>query len=177
MSNLDLKQKLNILIIGFFSSLLLTLIFYAFFAQIIVDIILTNIDNSLVLMFIIIGFLLINFILTLFAGFLVAEGVKETAILRASGMSLAINFLIITVLSYVSLWVIYPSVFSEAPGLEFFIIFPQVIMYFSIYILPHPFYLFILSSFIYHVIYVIFLENYYEEKPFQRKEYKQKYRY
>lgn len=173
---IPIKQKITILGVGFLASLLLLLIIYVMFAQVIVDFLINSIDNQIILSLIILGLLMLSFVISLIVGFLITDDIRKTSILKASIMSFLVNFIIILVISYVSLIIFYPNVFSEVSGLEIILIFPQVIIYFSIYILIHPFYLFIISSFVYFIIFIIFLEIYYESKALRKKEYEPSYR-
>lgn len=174
---LEIKKILSIIGLGFISSLLVLLILEVVFAQVLVDFIISNVDNQLILSLIVLGLLLFTFIVSIVIGFLVSSEIKKIVIIKASIMAFIINFIIINIISYVSMWIFYPEVFSEVSGLEVFLIFPQVILYFSMYMLSHPFYLFILSSLIYFIVYVIFLEQYYEQKPLKKIHYKKNYRY
>lgn len=173
---IPIKQKITILGVGFLASLLLLLIIYVLFAQVIVDYLINSLDNLIILSLIILGLLMLSFIISLVVGFLITDNIKETSVLKASVMSFLVNFFLIVIISYISMFIFYPNVFSEVSGLETLLIFPQVIIYFSIYILSHPFYLFIVSSFVYFIIFIIFLEIYHERKPLRKIEYKPSYR-
>lgn len=173
---IPLKQKVSIVGIGFISSLLILLIIYVLFARVIVDFIMNNIAETLILGVIVFGLLLLSFIISITIGFLITDEIRRDTVIMASMMSLLTLFTIILIVSYTSMAILYPGIYSKTRGPEAILIFPQVILYFSIYVLDHPFYLFIISSFVYFIIFTLYLESYYQRKPYIRKKYEPTYR-
>lgn len=167
MNEIPFFKKVNIFSIGLISSLLLLLMFYTMFAQLLVDFVIGELESNTVLFAIIIGLLLITSLVSITVGSLMIEDVKETVVIKASIMSLLLTFFVVFIVSYVSLIVLYPEIFLNVEGFEVILIFPQVIVYFGIYVLDQVYYLFILFSIIYFIFFVIFIELFFE--PMLRK--------
>ena len=97
-------------------------------------------------------------------GFLVVKDTKEITILKASILSLLLLFLTLIIVSYVFLLTLAPQIFSQVDSYEIIIIFPQVMVYFGVYVLGNIFMLFIMSIVIYYIYFLVFIEVFYEYK-------------
>jgi len=150
-------------------NVILTVLFFiiveALFAQFTVDLILQYFDSQFILMFIILGLDLIVLIVSIVVSLLITEHITGESIYKAGIMAYFGSFLLILMVAYITLFLRYPEVFSETGGLEVLLIFPQVLVYFAIYILEVPILLFIYTSILYSILFIIFLSEYYEYKP------------
>jgi hypothetical protein len=164
MADIIITRKLAIFGIGLIGNLFILLILYALFSQLLVDFVIGNISNQVVLGLIILGLMMISLIISIPISLWITNDVKRRVIYKSMLVSFIGTFIILYILSYVSLFYLYPDVFSEVEGLFILLIFPQVIMNFSIYVLSHPFYLVIIVGVIYFALYVVFLDFYYEAK-------------
>ena len=135
-----------------------------FMAQIIVNTILNNISNNLILLIVIISLFLLTIVISFIVGFFVAGDIRLKSVRNASILSLACLFVVLFVVCNVSLYLNYKDIYSQIYGFEILWIFPQVLVYFSIYILEDVFSLFVIIIIIYYAFFVIFLEKLYIEK-------------
>ncbi len=149
---------------GVFGNLFILLILYALMSQIFLDFIIGNISNQIILGLIIFSLMFISIVLSLLISLWITNDVKLRAIYKAMVLSFFGTLIVLTFLSYFSLYALYPDVFNEISGIEVLWVFPQVIMTFSIYVLSHPFYIVIIVSIIYFAFYIFLLEYFYEPK-------------
>ena len=163
--NITVKKKINIFAIGLISSLLFLLMFYVLFAQILSDFVIGNVEDTSVLFAIILGLLLITFFVSTVVGGMTIKGIKQTSIVKASIMSILLTLFVIILISYIGLFVLFPEVFRELQDIEIILIFPQVIVYFGIYVLGQIYVLFILTLVIYFLLFVSFLDVFYQYAP------------
>ena len=163
--NITTKKKINIFMIGFVASLMFLLMFYVLFAQILSDFVIGNVEDNSVLFAIILGLLLITFFVSIIVGGMIIKGIKQTSIIKASIMSILLTLFIIIIISYIGLFVLFPQVFRELQDIEIILIFPQVIVYFGIYVLGQVYALFILTLIIYFLLFVSFLDVFYQYAP------------
>lgn len=161
MGFLRVREAVNILGIGIGSSFLVFLIIQVGFAQVLTDYVLKNINKEFTLFLIIFGLLLISLISSITTSFLVTEFVHEISILYASVMAFYCSFCFLIAISYFYLFMYYPSIFRNIHGFAMFLIFPQVIITFSIYILGNIGFLVIINIFSYYFFYLIFLNQFY----------------
>ena len=162
MSRIDLNKKVSIVILGLMISVMVFFIIYVAFAQFLSDFIIENFDDVTNLSILVLGLLFISFISSIAVGILICTDLKKSVVLKASIMAFCINFLILILISYISMFVLYPWIFENIIGFQIILIFPQVIIYFGIYVMQNIFYMFILSQFIYFIIFVIFLEKFHQ---------------
>ena len=162
--NISLTKKLNIFGTGVLSTLLLLVMIEAGFAQVISDLLIENINDNLILLIIILGLFIFTIFISLFVGFYIPEDISRNAVFRASRLSFIGVLLFLFVISNTFLFIFYPNVYSKVHGFEILPIFPQVLVYFGIYILDNVFYLFILTIVVYYLFFVIFLEKFFIER-------------
>lgn len=160
----DFTQKLNVLIIGIVSSILLLFMIYVAFAQFFLKYIEGTVAPDFYLAFLIIGMLFISIFSSVITSFLTVKNVKLKSIIYSSLLAYLIHFLLIISISYISLFAYYPEVFSGLSGSDYFFVFPMVIVYFTIYVLEQFIYLFFISVITYYIFFVIFLDRLYVEK-------------
>ena len=162
MSNLKLKETINILGTGVGSSLLVFLIIQIGFAQTLVDYVLDNINDDFALSLVIFGLLFISFIASIITSILLTEFVSELTVLFASFLAFYFAFIGLIVLSYSFMFLEFRYVFSEVHGFEILLIFPQVIIAFAIYGFGNNIImLFVLSMFSYYLFFILFLDKFY----------------
>lgn len=164
MRTIDGYQKLKIFLIGVTVNIIVFLMIHAIFALIFTDYLVNLVENDGLLILIIISLFLISSVVSTVVGIWVTDGISQRSILITSIMAYLSNFLFIIVLSYLGLFIFYPNVFSEVEGLEILLILPSVLVYFSIYVLKNPIFLFILSSISYFAFFVLFINSFFEFK-------------
>ena len=157
---LDSQKQINIVVIGIASSFLVFFLIYTFFARILVSTILENLESYFALLMIFVGLELITVISSIIVGIMITDKMNQSAVLKASIMALLSNLVLLIVISYTCMWIFYPEIFNEIYGFEIIIMMPSVLIYFSIYVLGHPIFLFILSIFSYFMFFLIFLRKF-----------------
>lgn len=162
MKNIETEKKAKIFILGTFISLLVSLMVWSAVARVINDLVVDLFSGNNVLLIIILGLELIFLGVAIAIGLLLTEDVSKITVLKASLMAFVLTFAIIIGISYLSLAIFYPEIFTDIKGIEFVLVFPSIIMYFSIYVLNHPFAIYILTILIYYLLFIIFLEEFYE---------------
>ena len=134
------------------------------FAQILTSTLIGNISNNLMLLIIILGLFLFTIIIAFIVGYFITGDIKLKSVRNASIMSLACLLLFLFVVSNGSLFIFYRNVYQNIFGFQILSVFPQVLVYFSIYVLNDVFNLFILTIVVYYVFFVFFLEKLYQIK-------------
>ena len=162
--DISIRRKINIIVIGCISTLLILLMIEVFFAQILTDIIIGNISDNLILLIIISGLFFFTIIISIVVGFFITGDITKMGVYKASLMSLGCLLLFLFIITNGSLLIFYKQVYSKIHGFQVLGISPQVLVYFSIYILEDVFNLFILTIIIYYLFFIIFLEKFYEVK-------------
>lgn len=153
---------MNILVVGSGASFLFSLMIYALFAQILTSSVIGTLDDMFILYMIIFGLQAISTIFSIFVSIWLTERMSRATIFKASLMAYITNLLFIILLSYISLAIVHPEVYDNINGATIILIFPQIIVYFSIYILGHPIFLFILNTITYFIFFIIFIEVFYD---------------
>ena len=162
--NISIKKKLNIIGIGSVSTLLILLMVEVIFAQILTDTILNSINDNLMLLIIMVVMFLFTIIISVVVGYFLTEDIARKSVVKASIMGLMCLFLFLFIISNVSLFIKYRSIYSEIHGFQVLGVFPQVLVKFSIYILGDVFSLFILEIVVYYLFFIFFLEKLYQKK-------------
>ena len=162
--NINIKQKISIVGLGSISTLLILLMVEVLFAQILTDTIIGSINDNLMLLVIIIGLFLITIVVAFIVGYFITGDIKLKSVRNASIMSLACLLLFLFVVSNGSLFIFYRDVYQNIFGFQILLVFPQVLVYFSIYVLGDVFNLFLLQIIIYYLFFIFFLERFYEVK-------------
>ena len=157
--NISIKQKISIVGLGSISTLLILLMMEVLMAQIITNTILNNISDNLMLLIIITSLFLLTAIIAFIVGYFITEDIALKSVRNASIMSLGCLLLFLFAISNGSLFIFYRNVYSKVCGFEILWIFPQVLVYFSIYVLGDVFNLFLLQIIIYYLFFVIFLDK------------------
>lgn len=162
MSEISLEIKAKIVILGFSFSLLGVLMLYAFFARIINDFAIDLLSGNNILLLIILGVFIITLIVATGVGVLLTEDMSRSAVLKASAIALLATFIVILGISYLSLGIFYPGVYSELVGFDIILAFPSILTYFSLYVLQNTFLIYLIMLVIYFIFYLVFLETFYE---------------
>ncbi len=160
--DISLKQKISIIGLGSISTLLVLLMLEVMMAQIITNTILNNINDNLMLLIIIIGLFLMTIVIAFIVGYSITQDIALKSVRNASTMSLMCLLLFLFIVSNGSLLIFYRNVYQNIFGFQILLVFPQVLVYFSIYVLNDVFNLFILTIVVYYVFFVIFLEKLYQ---------------
>jgi len=161
---ISLKKIVSIVGLGSISTLLILLMVEVVFAQILTDTILNSINNNLMLLIIIIGLFLFTIIIAFVVGYFISQDIALKSVRNASILSLACLLLFLFIISNITLFIYHRKVYSKIYGFEIIWVFPQVLVYFSIYILNDVFNLFILTIVVYYVFFAFFLEKLYQIK-------------
>lgn len=175
--NSTLRTKINI----FGSGIILSLMGFGMIEVVYAVITSSNyindlIDSEYMLVFIIFSLQSISFIISILVSIRFSEDIKYLSIFKNVGWSYFMTNVILISISYLFMIIYFPNVFSRIIDFGSFVgVFPQVLINFSIYILPHPFFLFVLTILIYYTIYVLSYDNFYESKFYKNKEYKSNY--
>lgn len=160
---IEFQKKIGIVGIGIIASIMVFLFIYTMFARILVLTILEKGAPDSTLLILIISFLLISFISSIFISIWRVDDLPDIIVLSTAAVAFIINLFIIVGISYAFLYILYPEVFSEVQNFEIIYIFPSVLLYFSVYVLGNPMYLFIISIINYYVLFIIFLEIFYKK--------------
>jgi len=166
-NRMSVKQKdlIKISIIGFVSSLMILMIIYVIFAQVFINYIEGSVLDQYNLSIIIIGMFFISLLSSIFAGVLLSsDDINKLSMFKASFISYVFTLITIIFLSYISLFLYYPSVYNGLFGIDFVFIVSIVIVYFTVYILPQFFWLYIIEVIFYYLYFIILLNIFYEEK-------------
>ena len=159
---ISIKQKISIVGLGSISTLLILLMTEVMFAQVLTDTLIGNINDNLMLLIVIIGLFLLTIVIAFILGYVITQDIALKSVRNASIMSLMCLVLFLFGVANGSLFIFYRDVYSEVSGFEILWIFPQVLVYFSIYVLGDVFSLFILEIIIYYLFFIVFLEKLYQ---------------
>lgn len=166
---ISIKQKISIIGLGSISTLLILLMTEVLFAQILVSTLIGNISDNLMLLIIILGLFLFTIIIAFVVGYFISQDIALKSVRNASIMSLACLISFLFVVSNVSLFILHRNVYSKIFGFEIIWVFPQVLVYFSIYVLGDVFNLFLLQIIVYYLFFIFFLEKLYKKKVKRRE--------
>lgn len=161
MSYMKRKEMINIFGVGIGISLLIFLIIQVGFAQLLTDIIINNINQQFTLFLIIFGLLFISFLSSIITSYLVTNYLSKISVLYASFMAIYGSLFILIIISYGTLLIYNPALFRNVHGFAMFLIFPQVIITFTIYFLENIIFLFIFSIVSYFALFILFLNDFY----------------
>ena len=159
---ISIKQKISVVGLGSISTLLILLMTEVMFAQVLTDTLIGNINDNLMLLIVIIGLFLLTIVIAFILGYFITQDIALKSVRNASIMSLMCLLLFLFGVANGSLFIFYRDVYSEVTGFEILWIFPQVLVYFSIYVLGDVFSLFILEIIIYYLFFIVFLEKLYQ---------------
>lgn len=162
------QKKVNIVGIGIITSILVFLLAYTVFARTLV-ITLLNKGNDIGLLLLVMCLELIAFISSIVVSIWQTDDLSQKLVIKTALISFGVNLIILTVLSYGTLYLIYPEIFEGLELYELVPVFPTVLLDFSIYILGHPIYLFILSIIIYFLLFIVVLDYHYEKEGKKRE--------
>ena len=162
--NISLKQKISIIGLGSISTLLILLMLEVAFAQFLTNTLIGNINDNVMLLVIIVGLLIFTMIIAFIVGFFVTQDIALKSVRNASIMSLLCLVFMLFAMCNIVLYLNYREIYDNVIGFEIFWVFPQVLVYFSIYILGDVFSLFILEIIIYYLFFVFFLDKLYISK-------------
>lgn len=160
--NSKLNDISRIVASGVMSIIISFIIFFmlqTFFAQILVDYVIYQISsNSYVIILIILMVGLTIFMsISIIISILIASQIKRTSVLKSSFFAFFLNIVVWFSISFLSLYYYYPNIFNNIRGWQLLIIFPELIMYFSIYILNNVTYIWFYMDISYGIIFMIFL--------------------
>lgn len=161
---ISLKKKISIVGLGSISTLLILLMTEVMFAQFLTNTLIGNINDNLMLLIVIIGLFLLTIVIAFIVGYFITQDIALKSVRNASFMSLGCLLLFLFVVSNIPLFIYYGYIYQNIFGFEILWIFPQVLVYFSIYVLGDVFNLFLLQIVVYYLFFVLFLEKLYQIK-------------
>ncbi|KKN47247.1 hypothetical protein LCGC14_0664680 [marine sediment metagenome] len=165
--NISIERKIGIIGSGIISTIIILLMLEVVYAQIISDTILNNLDDNTILLIIVSGLFIFTLIISVAVSLIITQDIKRTKVLRSSILSLIITLIILFMVSNITLILFYPVIFSElGEYYELLLIFPQVLIYFGVFILGDIFNLFFFTIIVYYVLFVYFLEKQYVMRDF-----------
>jgi len=162
--NLGFKQIISVVGVGSISTIIILLMVETAFAQILTDTLIGNISDNVILLVIILGLFIFTIIISVVVGYFITGNISQMSVYKASVMSLLCLIGFLFVITNTSLFIYHRDVYSQIYGLEIALIFPQVIVYFSIYILGTVFNLFVMVIVVYYLFFAFFLEKFYKIK-------------
>lgn len=113
-------------------------------------------DYALTLM--IFGGFLLSMILSILMSYLGSESINDKNVIWISALiSYLLNSILWIIISYLFVLRTYPDIISSVTGIQKFVVMPQVVKTFAIYILPNFTLLWLISGVTYVILYVIFL--------------------
>ncbi|MFW9971266.1 MAG: hypothetical protein ACFFDF_13820 [Candidatus Odinarchaeota archaeon] len=159
---ISLMRKINIFVIGVIGTLVILLMIETLTAQFLTDFLIGHISDNVMVLILILGLFLLTIIISYIVGFFMTGDIQQISVLKASILSFACTILFLFIISNGTLFIYYPQVFSKIHGFEIALVFPQVLVYFAIYILNIVFNLFILTIVVYYLWFIFFLEKLYK---------------
>lgn len=154
-------------IIGSIISILIFFMIQVLYAQILVDYIIQFLENQDVFFIIIFIFSfgeIIALIISIIVSMIILRKVVRIQVFKAILFAFMINILLWFGLSFLSLWFLYPEIFSEIIGYEIIFISPLLIVYFGIYILENITLVWIFTQISYFILFGIFMNLFYVKK-------------
>jgi len=152
---------------GTIGSLGIMLMIYVAFAQVFVDYIEGIIEPDYILSFLILGTFFISMLSSIGVSFLVGGDIRRKSIVYATILSYLSTLGILILISYISLFYLYPEVFDGLSGFDYFFVFPLTIVYFALYVLNNFFMLNLISIIISQLLYLVFIILLYKEKELE----------
>jgi len=119
-------------------SFLAFFLIYTLFARMLSIYLVENLNDYAVLALILFGMLSISFVITFVVGIYAADKYDKVAVRNSSLLAFLTNFIFLTALCYIVLYVNYPKVFVNLSGFDYVLALPAVYIEFSVYILGHP---------------------------------------
>lgn len=172
---IETQKLFTIFLIGALASMFILFMIYIVFAIIFTNIsefLIANLDNLGILSFIILSMLMISFIISLIVVYLTTDRlITSRALIISSLFSFLFNLVLLVVIGFFYLQIVYPETLRYVKPWEYFIIFPNILVSFSLYAFPHPFLLFLLGIFTYYLLFLIFLYIFYQEKKTKKLTY------
>jgi len=158
----DIKIIGYYLLFGILTTTLVSFLLYVAIIRIYTLTIFDRLNETAKLLSIYTILLLLTIAFSLLFTFLLSEVSDKTIHMRLVFPSALFSFLftivIISILAYGVLFIYYPNFFLGIVGIEFFYIYPSVLVNFSIFILNHEFGIILLFTLTYYIIFLLFLE-------------------
>jgi hypothetical protein len=158
-----------VVVVGGVGSIMVILMIYVAFAQFFLSNIEGNIPKQYNLSFLILGLFFISLLSTIIVSLLITQDVQRSSVLYCGISATVLTIITMMVISYISLFIYYPSVFEGLAGFEYVMVLPLILVYFAIYLLPAFFYLFIIQVVVFYVYFTVFFEKYYKEKEKEKR--------
>jgi len=170
------NTALKIIVFGPLVSLFAFLMLEVLTAHFFVNFIINNLEDRVTLSLIILVLLAISLLVSTVVGILITkEDLKKIVVIKASIMAYCVSLVCIIVISYGYMLAFHSSFFEELDWIDFFLQFPVVIVYFGIYAFNSIIALYLFTVICYFIIFIIFLEKYYEYRGFKKYNYNQIY--
>ncbi len=161
--------------LGAFFSVMIFFMIEVFYAQVLLDYVITNLDDSNAYFNILLIFLggeFIAILSSILTSLLIITNVKRISIYKAILLSFVINLVLWFAISFLSIFFLYPEVLENIMGYEIIIISPILAIYFGVYVLNDITLVWIFTQITYFILLGIFLIRFYEPK---KKKLRKKY--
>ncbi|WP_371801759.1 hypothetical protein [Candidatus Lokiarchaeum ossiferum] len=128
-------------------------------SEIIREIFLQNQENNYLLILIILGGFLISTFLSIGTSFLGSQQVRDKKIVAiANLLTFVLNFILWVIICRICVVQKYPGILDNLSGIQKLVIFPKLMMIFSVYILPNLTLLWLIAGWTHAILYVIILK-------------------
>lgn len=154
----EIYKSINLLLIGFLSSLLIFMVLWTFFASVLTNYFGLFLKEEMeVLFFLILSCYLISILACLIIALVLFKEYKGRVIL-AFLLSLILNVVSFIFISIVTLLITYPDLFQDVSGIDIFLNSIQYVSIFSIYVIGHPMNLIIIMIFTHLLLLILILK-------------------
>lgn len=164
-------RMLMTLVMGALFSILAWFMVQTLYAQILLDYVIGSFgdDAYLNILFIFLIGELIAFGLSIIISFLVIQDIKRVALIQACILGFISNLLFWFMFSFLTIFILYPEVFSNIIGYEILIISPIIVMYFGIYVLNDITRIWLLTQISYWIFFGLFLVLFSNQKRIKKR--------
>lgn len=175
MEKIDSTTSFQIFVSVSLGALFSVMIFFmieVLYAQVLLDYIIANLDNSNAyfnIFLIFIGGEIIALLISIGVSLLIIGNVKRISIYKAILLAFILNLVLWFAISFLSIFFIFPEVFENIIGYEILVISPILIVYFGVYVLNDITLVWIITQITYFVLFGIFLIVFYKPKKKERQ--------
>lgn len=156
---MDLYRIIASVILGSIVSIIIFFMLQVVYAQIIVDFILEQLgeDAYMNILLILIGGEMIAIITSIVISIITVKQIKKTAVLTAAALAFISNLFLWFVISFVTMFTLYPEIFVNVEWYEIPAITPTLIMYFGIYVLNSVTMIWLVTQITYFILFAFYI--------------------
>lgn len=158
--------------LGALFSIMIFFMIEVFYAQVLLDYVIANLDDSdayFNILLIFIGGEFIAILSSIITSLLIIRNVKRISIYKAILFSFILNLVLWFAISFLSIFFLFPEVFENIMGYEIIIISPILAVYFGVYVLNDITLVWIFTQITYFILFGIFLIRFYESKKEEKR--------